>query len=273
MSIKDSHITTSAKQQDTYTCSDDVQAAVDSMHAWFETGKTLPLHYRRGILQSLRNYLKKHEDEILKALHEDLGKAPFEGYATELGIVYDEIHLCLNKLYAWAKPRRVATPLAHFPSSSKIYPSPFGVVAVLSPWNYPLQLALVPLVDALTAGNCVVLKPSHTSPATSAFLQKLCDELFDKNLVRCLPSGGKMNDWILETKFDKIFFTGSPRVGRQIMHAAANTLTDVTLELGGKSPCIIAEDANVKRAAQRIAWGEMHQLGPNLCCARLLSCS
>ncbi len=256
MSIKDSHITTSAKQQDTYTCSDDVQAAVDSMHAWFETGKTLPLHYRRGILQSLRNYLKKHEDEILKALHEDLGKAPFEGYATELGIVYDEIHLCLNKLYAWAKPRRVATPLAHFPSSSKIYPSPFGVVAVLSPWNYPLQLALVPLVDALTAGNCVVLKPSHTSPATSAFLQKLCDELFDKNLVRCLPSGGKMNDWILETKFDKIFFTGSPRVGRQIMHAAANTLTDVTLELGGKSPCIIAEDANVKRAAQRIAWGK-----------------
>ena len=183
MSIKDSHITTSTKQQDTYTCSDDVQAAVDSMHAWFETGKTLPLHYRRGILQSLRNYLKKHEDEILKALHEDLGKASFEGYATELGIVYDEIHLCLNKLYAWAKPRRVATPLAHFPSSSKIYPSPFGVVAVLSPWNYPLQLALVPLVDALTAGNCVVLKPSHTSPATSAFLQKLCDELFDKNLA------------------------------------------------------------------------------------------
>ena len=248
-------------QKDSYTSAADVQAAVDSMHAWFETGKTLPLHYRRSVLQSLRSYLKKHETEVLNALHEDLGKAPFEGFATELGIVYDEIRLCLSKLYSWAKPRHVGTPLAHFPSSSKVYPSPFGVVAVLSPWNYPLQLALVPVVDALTAGNCVVLKPSHTSPATSAFLQKLCNEVFDNNLVRCLPGGGHMNDWILETKFDKIFFTGSPRVGRQIMHAAADNLTDVTLELGGKSPCIIAEDANIKRAAQRIAWGKCINLG------------
>ena len=248
--------TLSSPPNSLYTCAADVQAAVDSMHEWFETGKTLPLHFRRSVLQNLRAYLKKHEEEVLEALHSDLGKAPFEGYATELGIVYDEIKLCSSKLYAWAKPKRVATPLAHFPSTSKVYPSPFGVVAVLSPWNYPLQLALVPVIDAITAGNCVVLKPSHTSPATSAFLQKLCDEVFDKNLVRCLPGGGGMNDWILETKFDKIFFTGSPRVGRQIMHAAADNLTDVTLELGGKSPCIIAEDANIKRAAQRIAWGK-----------------
>lgn len=252
---------TQNSMEDSYTSAADVQAAVDSMHAWFETGKTLPLHYRRSVLQSLRSYLKKHETEVLNALHEDLGKAPFEGFATELGIVYDEIRLCLSKLYSWAKPRHVGTPLVHFPSSSKVYPSPFGVVAVLSPWNYPLQLALVPVVDALTAGNCVVLKPSHTSPATSAFLQKLCNEVFDNNLVRCLPGGGHMNDWILETKFDKIFFTGSPRVGRQIMHAAADNLTDVTLELGGKSPCIIAEDANIKRAAQRIAWGKCINLG------------
>lgn len=252
---------TQNSMEDSYTSAADVQAAIDSMHAWFETGKTLPLHYRRSVLQSLRSYLKKHETEVLNALHEDLGKAPFEGFATELGIVYDEIRLCLSKLYSWAKPRHVGTPLAHFPSSSKVYPSPFGVVAVLSPWNYPLQLALVPVVDALTAGNCVVLKPSHTSPATSAFLQKLCNEVFDNNLVRCLPGGGHMNDWILETKFDKIFFTGSPRVGRQIMHAAADNLTDVTLELGGKSPCIIAEDANIKRAAQRIAWGKCINLG------------
>lgn len=252
---------TQNSMEDSYTSAADVQAAVDSMHAWFETGKTLPLHYRRSVLQSLRSYLKKHETEVLNALHEDLGKAPFEGFATELGIVYDEIRLCLSKLYSWAKPRHVGTPLAHFPSSSKVYPLPFGVVAVLSPWNYPLQLALVPVVDALTAGNCVVLKPSHTSPATSAFLQKLCNEVFDNNLVRCLPGGGHMNDWILETKFDKIFFTGSPRVGRQIMHAAADNLTDVTLELGGKSPCIIAEDANIKRAAQRIAWGKCINLG------------
>lgn len=239
-----------------YQSAADVQAAVDEMAAYFHTGATLPLHSRRAILEKLRKYLKKHESEALEALRSDLGKAPFEGYATELGIVYDEIRLCLSKMYGWAKPKRVSTPLAHFPSSSRVYASPFGVAAVLSPWNYPLQLALVPVVDALAAGNCVVLKPSRTSKATSSFLQKLCEEVFDQRLVRCLPGSSEMNEWILEVRFDKIFFTGSPDIGRQIMHAAANNLTDVTLELGGKSPCIIAADANIKRAAQRVAWGK-----------------
>lgn len=239
-----------------YHSAADVQAAVDEMRAYFQTNVTLPLHFRRSQIEALRAYLKKHETEALQALTEDLGKSSFEGYATELGIVYDEIRHCLAHMYGWAKPRRVRTPLAHFPSSSKVYPSPMGVAAVMSPWNYPLQLALVPMVDALCAGNCVVLKPSRTSKATSAFLQQLCDEVFDARLVRCLPGSAEMNDWILQVKYDKIFFTGSPNVGRQIMHAAADNLTDVTLELGGKSPCIIAEDANVKRAAQRIAWGK-----------------
>lgn len=244
------------EQQDTYQSAADVQAAVDEMEDFFRTGATLPLHFRRAVLEKLRKYLKKHESEALEALRSDLGKAPFEGYATELGIVYDEIRLCLSKMYGWAKPKRVSTPLAHFPSSSKVYASPYGVAAVLSPWNYPLQLALVPVVDALAAGNCVVLKPSRTSKATSAFLQKLCLEVFDPRLVRCLPGSSEMNQWILEVRFDKIFFTGSPAIGRQIMHAAADNLTDVTLELGGKSPCIIAADANIKRAAQRVAWGK-----------------
>lgn len=239
-----------------YRSAEDVQAAVDEMREFFQTGTTMPLHYRRSILVKLRSYLKKHEEEALQALTNDLGKSSFEGYATELGIVYDEIRFCLSKMYGWAKPKRVPTPLAHFPSSSKVYASPYGVAAVLSPWNYPLQLALVPMVDALTAGNCVVLKPSRTSPSTSAFLQKLCQEVFDDRLVRCLPGSGEMNDWILDVHFDKVFFTGSPAIGKQIMHAAADNLTDVTLELGGKSPCIIASDANLKRAAQRIAWGK-----------------
>lgn len=244
------------KPAPTYRSAEEVQAAVDEMRAFFKTGTTLPLHYRRAVLEKLRTYLKKHEEEALEALRADLGKAPFEGYATELGIVYEEIRLCLSKMYGWAKPKRVPTPLAHFPSSSKVYAAPFGVAAVLSPWNYPLQLALVPLVDALAAGNCVVLKPSRTAKATSAFLQKLCEEAFDERLVRYLPGSAEMNAWILEVNFDKVFFTGSPAVGRQIMHAAADNLTDVTLELGGKSPCIIAADANIKRAAQRIAWGK-----------------
>ena len=239
-----------------YRSAEDVQAAVDEMREFFQTGATMPLHYRRGVLVKLRAYLKKHEKEALQALTDDLGKSSFEGYATELGIVYDEIRFCLSKMYGWAKPKRVPTPLAHFPSSSKIYASPYGVAAVLSPWNYPLQLALVPMIDALTAGNCVVLKPSRTSQSTSAFLQKLCEEVFDERLVRCLPGSSEMNDWILSIHFDKIFFTGSPTIGRQIMHAAAENLTDVTLELGGKSPCIIASDANIKRAAQRVAWGK-----------------
>lgn len=240
----------------TYTCAADIQATVDSMKAWLATGKTLPLHTRRNVLQSLKTYLKKHEDEALDALHQDLGKAHFEGFATELGIVYDELRICMNNIYAWAKPRRVSTSVVHFPSSSHVYPSPYGVVAVLSPWNYPLQLSLVPMIDALCAGNCVVLKPSRTSPATSAFLQNLCDEVFDTNLVCCLPTGQDVNEWLLDVHFDKIFFTGSPRVGKEIMRSAANTLTEVTLELGGKSPCIIANDASIKRAAQRIAWGK-----------------
>lgn len=239
----------------------DIQALVDDMRTYFLTGETRALHHRREALDSLHAYLKKHEEEALAALTQDLGKCAFEGYATELGIVYDELKLCRNKLYAWAKPHRVATPLAHFYSTSKVYPAPFGVAAVLSPWNYPLQLALVPLVDAITAGNCVVLKPSRTSPATSAFLKKLCDEVFDPRFVYCLPSGSNINEWLLQVSFDKLFFTGSPRVGRQIMHAAADNLTDVTLELGGKSPCIIAEDANLKRAAQRIAWGKCINAG------------
>ena len=248
--------TASQKPAHEYRSAADIQTTVDEMREFFRTGATLPLHYRRGVLEKLRKYLKKHEDEALAALTADLGKSTFEGYATELGIVYDEIRLCLSKMYGWAKPKRVPTPLAHFPSTSKVYAAPYGVAAVLSPWNYPLQLALVPMVDALAAGNCIVLKPSRTSKATSAFLQKLCEEVFDENLVRCLPGGSQMNDWILEVHFDKIFFTGSPAVGRQIMRAAADTLTDVTLELGGKSPCIIAADANIKRAAQRVAWGK-----------------
>lgn len=239
-----------------YASAADVKAAVAEMKAWFETGATLSLHVRRRALESLHATLKHHEAEILEALTADLGKSRFEGYATELGIVYDELKLCASKLYAWAKPHRVATSIAHFPSTSKVYPTPLGVAAVLSPWNYPLQLALVPLIDAITAGNCVVLKPSHTSPHTSEVLATICQEAFDQNHVRCLPSGGSMNDWVLEARFDKIFFTGSPRVGRTIMKKAAENLTDVTLELGGKSPCIIDKDANIKRAGQRIAWGK-----------------
>lgn len=246
---------------DSITCAQDIQTHVDHMKRYFESGATQNIRSRKQALISLRSYLKAHEAEVLQALKEDLGKSEFEGYATELGIVYDEIRLCLHKIGKWAKPKRVPTPITHFPSSSKVYPSPLGVVGILSPWNYPLQLALVPLVDALCAGNCAVIKPSRTSPATSALLKKLCEEVFDPRYVYCLPISSQMNDWILEVTFDKIFFTGSPSVGKQIMRVAAENLTNVTLELGGKSPCFIDKSANIKRCAQRIAWGKCINAG------------
>ena len=234
----------------------DVEAQAQKMREFYQTGATLPLEHRRQALVQLKAYLKANEERVLEALRADLGKAPFEGYATELGIVYDEINICLKHLGKWARPRRVATSIVHFRSSSKVYPSPLGVVLVLSPWNYPLQLALVPVVDAIAAGNCVALKPSRTSKATSELLLEMLAEVFPPEFVCGFPGSGAMNDWLLEVRWDQIFFTGSPNVGHSIMEAASKFLTPVVLELGGKSPCIVDATANVKRAAQRIAWGK-----------------
>lgn len=239
-----------------YESLDDVEAAAQAMRAHHATGATLAIERRLEALGSLHDAIKAHEGEILDALRQDLGKAPFEGYATELGIVYDEIGFCKKRLRSWMRPRRVATPIVHFPSSSKVYPSPLGTVLVLAPWNYPVQLALTPLVDALAAGNCVAVKPSRTSAATSEVICRLIGETFPPEFVCAFPGSDTMNDWLLETRWDHIFFTGSPGVGRTVMQAAAKHLTPVTLELGGKSPCIVDAAADVGRAAQRIAWGK-----------------
>jgi aldehyde dehydrogenase (NAD+) len=238
------------------TCVADVQNQINDMEAYFETGETLPVEFRLRNLRRLQAYLRVHEQEALDALHADLGKSAFEAYATELGIVHDELRYYLKNLRKWVRPKMHFTPPAHFPCTSCVYPYPFGVAAVLSPWNYPLQLTLVPMIDAMGAGNCVVLKPSKTSPHTSAFIRDMCQELFDPRYIYCFEGSNEMNDWLLQVEFDKIMFTGSPRVGKEIMTAAAQNLTSVTLELGGKSPVFIAEDAFITRAAQRIAWGK-----------------
>lgn len=234
----------------------DVQDIINGMQEFFQTGATLKAEFREQQLRALQTYLRAHEQEALDALHADLGKSACEGYATELGLVFDEIRYCLRFLRGWMRPRRVPTSLAHFYTTSTIYPYPYGVAGVYSPWNYPLQLSLAPLVDAIAAGNCVLLKPSQHSAHTSAFLQKLCQEVFDPRVVFCLHGSNNMNDWLLQITLDKIMFTGSPRVGKKIMAHAADALTDVTLELGGKSPTFITEDANIRRAAERIAWGK-----------------
>ncbi len=234
----------------------DVQGIIDDMRAYFETGETLPVDFRIRQLNRLGAYLRAHEQDVLDALHADLGKSAFESYATELGLVYDEIRTCIKHVHKWARPKHVRTPLMNFPATSKVYPYPFGVAAVLSPWNYPIQLALVPLVDAIAAGNCVIMKPSKTSVHTSAFIRTMCEEVFDSRYVFCLHGSNEMNDWLLEVTFDKIMFTGSPRVGKLIMKHAADSLTSVTLELGGKSPLFIDKRANIRRAAERVAWGK-----------------
>ena len=172
----------------------DVEAAAQKMREFFLTGVPMHVPYRRQALEKLRSWLKANEERVLDALRQDLGKSRFEGYATELGIVYDEISTMLKHLNKWSRPKRVASPLAHFHSTSKVYPSPLGVVLVLSPWNYPLQLALVPMVDAIAAGNCVALKPSRTSHATSALLIDMIAEVFPPEYVCGFPGSGAMND-------------------------------------------------------------------------------
>ncbi|KFI67982.1 aldehyde dehydrogenase [Bifidobacterium magnum] len=245
-----------APAQPVYSSLDDVQQQAARMREFFGTGQSRDLKHRKQALTDMKQWLKAHEKEVLQALHQDLGKAAYESYITELGLVYEEIDLCLRHMRGWAEPKRVPTPMTMFPSTSTVYPYPYGVVLVLSPWNYPLQLALVPMVDAIAAGNCVAFKPARESAATSAMLIRMAQEVFDPQFVCGIPGSDHMNDWILATQWDYIMFTGSPRIGKVVMAAAAQFLTPVTLELGGKSPCIVNDDANLKVAADRIAWGK-----------------
>jgi aldehyde dehydrogenase (NAD+) len=240
---------------------EELRERLDVQRAFFASGATLDVGFRIQSLRRLRNTLKQHEDEIFQALHDDLGKSNLEAYITELYIVYDEINHCIKKVRSWAKPRRVRTALAHAPSSSRVYTQPFGLVAVFSPWNYPVQLALVPLVDAVCAGNCVALKTSRSAPATNRILATILDKAFDPAHVELFAGSAALNDWLLECRFDKILFTGSTRVGRTILKAAAKHLTPVALELGGKSPAIVDATANLDITAARIMYGKCINAG------------
>ncbi|NEG70628.1 aldehyde dehydrogenase [Bifidobacterium choloepi] len=233
-----------------------VQAQAATMRRYFETGATLDPKFRGEQLKNMKKWLKSHEKDVLYAVYQDLGKAAYETYITELGLVYEEIDCCIKNVHSWSAPQHVSTPITMFPSSSVIYPYPYGVTLVLSPWNYPIQLALIPMVDAIAAGNCVAFKPARESAHTSAILIRMAQEVFDPQYVCGIPGSAHMNDWIMQTQWDYIMFTGSPKVGKIIMSAAANFLTPVTLELGGKSPCIVHDDADIKIAAERIAWGK-----------------
>ena len=232
-----------------------------TMQSYFDSGATLSVSARIEHLIKLKKTILQWEDRLYDACMKDLGKSSFETYETEIGIVQAEISHTLRHLKKWAKPKRVPTPLAHFPSSSYIIRQPKGVVLVMSPWNYPIQLSLVPLACALAAGCCVLLKPSRYSRNVSSVLKQMLDSCFDPALVSVVEGGHQANTDLLQLKWDHIFFTGSPAVGKIVMEAAARQLCPVTLELGGKSPCIIDGSVNMKTAAVRLAWGKFLNAG------------
>ena len=239
----------------------EISRLVEAQRAWFRTGATLDLRRREQALDALRRAIQSREAEINQALERDLGKCAFESYFSETGMVLSELRFQRKHLRRFAKPRTVPTPLAQFAAKSYRQPSPYGVCLIMSPWNYPLLLTLDPLIDAIAAGNTAILKPSAYAPHTAEVLKSLIADTFDPEYVTVVTGGREENKSLLPTHFDYIFFTGSQAVGREVMAKAAANLTPVTLELGGKSPCIVEKSANLSLAARRIVFGKYLNCG------------
>jgi aldehyde dehydrogenase (NAD+) len=216
---------------------------------------------RKKALIKLLDVIIKHENEIIQALYDDFKKPPFESVLSETSYVINELKDTIKNIKSWAKPKRVLPSLLNFPSSDYIYKEPYGKVLIIAPWNYPFQLALYPLISAVAAGNQVILKPSELTPKTSAIIVKIIEKVFEHNHVKAIEGGVETSQKLLAQRWDYIFFTGSVAVGKIVAKSAAENLTPVTLELGGKNPCIIDETANLKLAAKRIVWGKFVNAG------------
>jgi aldehyde dehydrogenase (NAD+) len=227
----------------------------------FESGTTKDLAFRKEQLSRLYSGIKKYEDEIYIALQKDLGKSVFESYLSEVGTSLSEISLQKKNLKKWAAVKKVRTGLMHIPGHSYIYTEPLGNCLIISPWNYPFQLVFVPLAGAIAAGNTVIIKPSEISSNTTQIIQKIIKEIFDEEYIACISGGVLETQALLKETFNHIFFTGSSKVGRIVMESAAKNLTPVTLELGGKSPCIVDKKINLKLTAKRIVWGKFINVG------------
>ena len=251
---------------------EDIRRIVSRQRAFFETGATLPVVYRLEALKRLKNSLTRHEKALHDALHADLGKSASEGYMCEIGLVQSELSYMIRHTRSFAKERRVHTPLPHFCSRSFVKPSPYGTALIMSPWNYPVLLTLDPLADAIAAGNTAVLKPSAYSPHTAAVLESIAAECFPPEYVAVITGGRQENACLLNERFDTIFFTGSGAVGKEVMRKAAEHLTPVTLELGGKSPCIVDKTANLELAARRIVFGKYLNCGQTCVAPDYLYC-
>lgn len=239
----------------------ELQNLAEELRTAIKKNGYLPVELRKTRLIDLKRTILKNEEAIHAALKADLGKCTFETYATEMGFILEEISYILGRIDGWAKKRFVKTPLPMFPGKSYIQPEPYGVVLVVSPWNYPFQLTIAPLLGAIAAGNRVVIKPSEFAPKTAEIMEKIIKEVFQENEVVVIQGELAETQILLKQKWDYLFFTGSTAVGKIMMKAAAEHLTPVTLELGGKSPCLIEESANLDIAAKRCVWGKFINAG------------
>ena len=239
----------------------DIHEILSRQRVFFLTGATLDVAFRIAQLKKLYTAIQKHEPQIQAALRSDLGKSDFEGFMCESGLVLSEISYMLRHIRKFAREKTVYTPLAQFASRSYLKPSPYGNVLIMSPWNYPFLLSIDPLVNAIAAGNTAVVKPSAYSPATSKVVAQLIEACFPSDYVAVVTGGREENAKLLEEKFDFIFFTGSQSVGKEVLYRAAEHLTPVVLELGGKSPCIVDRSANIQLAAKRIVFGKLLNCG------------
>ena len=239
----------------------DIHEIVESEKHFFRTGVTRGVDFRIDMLKKFRKAIIENDELISAALKADLNKQPFESYMCETGLLLEEINFHIKRLKKWSKTRRVKSGIGQLPGKSYVCPEPYGVVLIMAPWNYPVQLCLMPLVGAISAGNCAVVKPSAYAPESSRVISKLIESAFPTGFVTAVEGGCDANKALLDEPFDYIFFTGSVAVGKTVMEAAAKRLTPVTLELGGKSPIIVDETANLPLAARRIAFGKVLNAG------------
>ena len=238
-----------------------IKGCIEKQRGFFQTGQTLDVGFRVRQLKKLQQVIRTYEEEILTALKADLGKALLEAYATEIGYVYKSLCYALKHIHQWARPQKVSTPIFSQIARSEIRYEPYGRVLIIGPYNYPFQLVMEPLIGAIAAGNCAIVKPSEMATETERIIVKLLNEIFDPAYICAVHGAVEVNIALLEQPFDYIFFTGSTQVGKKVAAAAAKHLTPYTLELGGKSPVFVDETANFNLAAKRIVWGKFLNAG------------
>ncbi|MDO7976376.1 aldehyde dehydrogenase (NAD+) [Oceanotoga teriensis] len=238
-----------------------IKTDIENMRKFFSSNQTKSIEFRINQLEKLKDIIQKNQEKIMVALKDDLNKSFFESYETEIGITLSELTHTIKNLKKWSKPQKVKTPITAFPAKSYIKKVPYGVTLIMSPWNYPFNLTFAPLIGSMAGGNCSLIKVSEYSPRTSQIIEKLINENFNPNYIKVWQGEIEVNKEILNQKFDYIFFTGSTNVGKIVMKAACENLTPLTLELGGKSPCIVDKNTNIDKTAKRIAWGKYLNAG------------